>query len=121
MNRIIKFRGLFTGIGDNEYFIYGSYMHNIGDGGEYHAIISQDPNDENSMLNQPVKKGSVGQFTGLKDKNGVEIYEGDHLNIEYNYIGKVIVEFKNGRFTAADYKTSKASIIGNIHQEGKTK
>lgn len=44
-----------------------------------------------------VKQETVGQYTGLKDKNGKKIFEGDFL--EYETTGSVRqVSYKNGSF-----------------------
>lgn len=82
MNREIIFRGKST---NNDKWVYAE-LHGFG----------------MDLFNECVQENTVGHFTGLHDKNGKEIYEGDIVErivtdgYDYEFIGEV--SFDNGVF-----------------------
>lgn len=126
--RQIKFRGLNTA-GNWVYGLLSSDAPNSTQYyKEYSCRICWHP-ESGGYANQPVRNGTVGQFTGLRDCEGLEIYEGDRLK-DHNGIGVVEyvemyaafrVNYANGQckwfydYTLPRERES-IEIIGNIHQ-----
>ena len=81
---------------------------------------------DNNAVSYDVDPSTVGQYTGLCDKNGKKIFEGDIMAFTaygFDYVGTV--EFADGSFSVMcehaspflDQAVSKhgAYIIGNMH------
>ena len=133
MNRKIKFRGKT----ESNQFIFGDLIqYENGDTAIWEKEITGYGYEATQISNRTkVDKGTIGQFTGLLDKSGNDIYEGEIVKAPLldPIFGDVIkdafcnaeIRFNKGSFVVSYYKREhniylsdlydKLEVIGNIY------
>jgi len=126
--REILFRGKRE---DNGEWVEGSLVHQTlyyGDPVDRYHIIYDGEFDYDYYSSERVIPETVGQYTGLTDKNGTKIFEGDIVNV-FTETTRYVVKFDEWRcgwypFASGDgcgccethtHPPNYAEVIGNIH------
>lgn len=134
--REIKFRGISSKTND---WAYGYLEKHENAFGEHYYAIGDGINNI-----QRIDENTIGQFTGLHDKNGKEIYEGDILEAFYIREKDYVVKFGEyhneeqwedmrcgygwyiqsldetpSSIRELNYELCENKVIGNIHEVSK--
>jgi uncharacterized phage protein (TIGR01671 family) len=115
---------------DNGEWVYGFYLLDEQHSIPRHCIWYREVVGDfigNAIIE--VDPATVGQYTGLRDKNGREIYEGDFVRVRFSFddmvdfavklnqeTARFVFECTEEQLGAEDIDSDQCEVIGNIFE-----